>query len=49
MWCRGKNGGRVMLVSSEGYDEEKFRGVYEKIKRKISMGERGCGSINHLP
>ena len=30
-----KERGKVMFVSSEGYDEEKFRGVYERIRVRI--------------
>lgn len=31
-----KERGKVMFVSSEGYDGEKFRGVYERIREKVS-------------
>ncbi len=31
-----KERGKVMFVSSEGYDGEKFRGMYERIREKVS-------------
>ena len=30
-----KERGRVMFVSSEGYDEERFKMMYEKIRKKL--------------